>query len=65
QGRWVNWVKAAFEKYFLLKMKLGWGLPWFEILGLRILFGLSLLKNCDSVQEKAMNKNSLEASIKR
>ncbi|MFB2923684.1 MULTISPECIES: NAD(P)/FAD-dependent oxidoreductase [Aerosakkonema] len=55
QGRWVNWVKAAFEKYFLLKMKLGWGLPWFEILGLRILFGLSLLKNCDSVPEKAID----------
>ncbi|MGA9380051.1 MAG: FAD-dependent oxidoreductase [Phormidium sp.] len=45
QGRWVNWVKAAFEKYFLLKLKLGWGVPWFELLGLRILFGLSLLKN--------------------
>lgn len=44
QGQWVNWVKAAFEKYFLLKMKLGWGVPWFESLGLRILFGLSLLK---------------------
>ena len=48
QGQWVNWVKAAFEKYFLLKMKLGWGVPWFELLGLRILFGLSLLKNSDS-----------------
>jgi len=51
QGLWVNWAKAAFEKYFLLEMKLGWGLPWFEILGLRILFGLSLLKNCDLPQE--------------
>ncbi|GET37820.1 hypothetical protein [Microseira wollei] len=48
QGRWVNWVKAAFEKYFLLKMKWGLGLPWFEILALRIVFGLSLLKNCES-----------------
>lgn len=62
QGRWVNWAKAAFEKYFLLKMKLGWGLPWFEILGLRILFGLSLLKNCDSVPENVMNKKSLKPS---
>jgi len=51
QGPWVNWAKAAFEKYFLLKMRLGWGLPWFEIWGLRILFGLSLLKNCDSQPE--------------
>jgi NADH dehydrogenase, FAD-containing subunit len=64
QGRWVNWAKAAFEKYFILKMKLGWGLPWFEIWGLRIFCGLSLLKNCDSVQEQALNKNSLKPSIK-
>jgi len=46
KGRWVNWVKANFEKYFLLKMKLGLGLPWFEVLALRILFGFSLVKNC-------------------
>jgi sulfide:quinone oxidoreductase len=45
RGRWVNWAKTAFEKYFLLKMKFGLGLPWFERLGLRILFGFSLLKN--------------------
>jgi sulfide:quinone oxidoreductase len=48
KGRWVNWVKAAFEKYFLFKMKWGLGLPWFESLALRIVFGLSLLKNCES-----------------
>lgn len=45
QGRWVNWVKTAFEQYFMWKMRLGWGLPWFELLGLRILFGFSLVKN--------------------
>lgn len=50
QGPWVNWAKAAFEKYFMLKMKLGWGWPWLEIWGLRIFCGLSLLKNSDSVQ---------------
>ncbi len=44
RGRWVNWVKAAFEQYFMLKMQMGAGLPWFEALGLRLLFGLSLLK---------------------
>lgn len=45
KGRWVNWVKAAFEEYFLLKMRWGLGMPWFEKLGLRLLFGLSMLKS--------------------
>ncbi len=44
QGAWVNGVKAAFEWYFLIKMRMGLGLPWFENLGLKLLFGLSLLK---------------------
>lgn len=42
EGMWVNWFKAAFEHYFMAKMRLGLGLPWFEQLGLRLLFGLSL-----------------------
>ncbi|MDB9313167.1 FAD/NAD(P)-binding oxidoreductase [Spirulina sp. CS-785/01] len=42
QGRWVVWVKAAFERYFMLKMKMGWGVPWFEKLGLRMLFQVYL-----------------------
>ncbi|MGB5633371.1 MAG: hypothetical protein WBM86_11430 [Waterburya sp.] len=41
----MNWVKAAFEEYFLLKMRWGLGMPWFEKLGLRWLFGLSMLKS--------------------
>lgn len=45
RGRWVNWVKAAFEEYFLLKMRTGLGMPWFEKLGLRVLFGLSMLQS--------------------
>ncbi|MFW6296469.1 MAG: sulfide:quinone reductase, partial [Halothece sp.] len=57
KGLWVNWVKAAFEKYFLFKMKWGLGLPWFEKLGLRLLFGLSLLKNYDS-SSSALKKES-------
>ncbi|WP_449419785.1 NAD(P)/FAD-dependent oxidoreductase [Phormidium nigroviride] len=65
QGRWVNWAKAAFEKYFLIKMKLGWGLPWFEIWGLRILFGLSLLKNCDTVESQARTTSLLSLSGRR
>lgn len=60
RGSWVNWVKAAFEKYFLLKMKLGWGIPWFEVLGLRILFGLTLLKNCPMVKENLPVTNGIK-----
>ncbi|MGF1541206.1 MAG: NAD(P)/FAD-dependent oxidoreductase [Pleurocapsa sp.] len=48
KGRWICWVKTAFEKYFLLKMRWGWGMPWFEKLGLRLLFGLSMLKPMDA-----------------
>lgn len=42
EGVWVNWAKAAFEHYFLAKMRWGLGLPWFERFGLQLLFGLSL-----------------------
>ncbi|MGV2826707.1 NAD(P)/FAD-dependent oxidoreductase [Myxosarcina sp. GI1(2024)] len=51
KGRWVNWVKAAFEEYFLLKMRWGLGMPWFEKLGLRLLFGLSMLKSFQPSEE--------------
>lgn len=44
RGRWVPWVKAVFETYFLLKMKWGLAVPWFEHWGLQALFGLSLLE---------------------
>ena len=44
RGPWVVWVKAAFEEYFMVKMRIGVGLPWFEKLGLRTLFGLKMLK---------------------
>ncbi|WP_009545423.1 NAD(P)/FAD-dependent oxidoreductase [Crocosphaera subtropica] len=43
QGQWVNWSKTAFEQFFLLKMRLGWSVPWFERLALQGL-GLSLVK---------------------
>jgi len=42
QGKWVNWAKIAFEQYFLWKMRLGLGVPWFEKLGLKLLLGLKL-----------------------
>ncbi|EDX83613.1 Pyridine nucleotide-disulphide oxidoreductase domain protein [Synechococcus sp. PCC 7335] len=45
RGPWVVWVKAAFEEYFMVKMRTGVGLPWFEKLGLRTLFGLKMLKS--------------------
>ncbi len=54
QGRWVTWVKAAFEEYFMLKMRLGVGVPWFEQLGLQTLFGLSLIKSLPPTQEKEL-----------
>jgi sulfide:quinone oxidoreductase len=44
RGPWVVWVKAAFEEYFMIKMRYGAGMPWFERLGLRTLFGLQLFK---------------------
>ncbi|MEM9905960.1 MAG: FAD/NAD(P)-binding oxidoreductase [Cyanobacteria bacterium P01_D01_bin.44] len=45
RGPWVVWVKAAFEAYFMVKIRTGTGMPWFEKLGLRSLFGLKLFKS--------------------
>lgn len=44
QGPWVVWAKAAFERYFMLKMQAGLAMPWFERLGLRALFGVDLVR---------------------
>jgi sulfide:quinone oxidoreductase len=54
RGRWVNWVKAAFEKYFMFKMRWGLGMPWFEKLGLRLLFGLSMFQSLETDKEKPL-----------
>lgn len=54
QGRWVNWAKAAFEKYFMMKMETGTGVPWFERLGLKMLFGISLLKDFPKPEMKEL-----------
>ncbi|NJL54844.1 MAG: NAD(P)/FAD-dependent oxidoreductase [Leptolyngbyaceae cyanobacterium RM2_2_4] len=43
RGAWVSWMKTAFEKYFLMKMRLGTAVPWFERLGLRGV-GISLVE---------------------
>lgn len=43
RGPWVSWIKIAFEKFFLAKMRWGMSVPWFERWGLKIL-GLSLVE---------------------
>ncbi|MEN9280193.1 MAG: FAD-dependent oxidoreductase [Gloeomargarita sp. DG_1_4_bins_134] len=58
QGMWVNWAKAAFEHYFLAKMRLGWGIPWFEQWGLRLLFGLALAQPLASPLEVTDHEHS-------
>jgi sulfide:quinone oxidoreductase len=42
-GFWVSWIKFAFDKYFLTKMRLGWTIPWFERWGFRAI-GLPLVE---------------------
>lgn len=54
RGPWVVWVKLAFEEYFMQKMRWGAGVPWFERLGLRLLFGLSLLQSLPTLVEKEL-----------
>lgn len=44
QGKWVVWGKALFEQYFMAKMRLGAAVPWYERLGLRLIFGVDLVK---------------------
>lgn len=44
RGRWVPWAKQAFEIYYMTKMRVGAAVPWFESLGLKTLFGISLIK---------------------
>lgn len=44
QGKWVVWGKTLFEQYFMTKMRLGAAVPWYERLGLRLIFGVDLVK---------------------
>lgn len=65
KGRWVNWVKIGFEKFFLTKMRLGMAVPWFERWGLRVL-GLSLVEaiaKLEVVEVKEMSPISDECAI--
>jgi sulfide:quinone oxidoreductase len=41
---WVPLAKQAFELYYMTKMRMGSAVPWFERLGLKTLFGISLIK---------------------
>jgi sulfide:quinone oxidoreductase len=58
RGPWVVWAKAAFEEYFMVKMRTGLGMPWFEKLGLRTLFGLQMLKPLGMSQSKGLQPKS-------
>jgi sulfide:quinone oxidoreductase len=60
RGSWVNWVKVTFEKYFMFKMRWGLGMPWFEKLGLRFLFGLSMLQSLETDEENQLARVIIE-----
>ena len=51
QGWWVSWIKTAFEKFFLTKMRWGMSIPWFERWGLQLL-GLSLTEPIPASREQ-------------
>ncbi len=55
QGKWVVWGKAAFEQYFMTKMRLGAAVPWFERIGLKALFGVDLVRSQSSLAHPAAN----------
>ena len=42
----MHWVKSGFEKYFLWKVKTGDVEPWFEKMGLEVMFNLHLVEPC-------------------
>ncbi|WP_019500010.1 NAD(P)/FAD-dependent oxidoreductase [Pseudanabaena sp. PCC 6802] len=55
RGTWVGWMKKAFEQYFLMKMRFGTAVPWFERLGLHIV-GLSLVEPLSVKQDYNLNQ---------
>ncbi|ABW25508.1 NAD(P)/FAD-dependent oxidoreductase [Acaryochloris marina] len=57
-GRWVGWLKTAFERYFLAKMRWGAAVPWFERLGLRAA-GFSLLEAAPSTEPDSVREDVL------
>ena len=53
RGSWVVLAKVALEEYFMLKMRFGLGMPWFERLGLRVLFGVKLFSSLMPAEARA------------
>jgi sulfide:quinone oxidoreductase len=39
QGMWARYIKSAFERYFIWKIKSGNIVPFFEEEGLKLFFG--------------------------
>lgn len=54
QGQWVVWSKLAFERYFMNKMRMGIAVPWVERLGLKVLFGVDLVKSQSTSQSSSI-----------
>ncbi|HIC09644.1 MAG TPA: NAD(P)/FAD-dependent oxidoreductase [Aquificales bacterium] len=47
EGRWAHWMKEAFEKYFMAKVKYIKNItPWFEELGLKVMFDIEYIEPC-------------------
>ncbi|NPB05183.1 MAG: FAD-dependent oxidoreductase [Aquificae bacterium] len=46
-GRWAHWLKEAFERYFMFKVKFLRNItPWFEELGLKFMFDIEYIEPC-------------------
>ena len=46
KGVWAHYIKSAFEKYFMWKIKSGNIAPFFEEEGLKLLFGVKGVVPC-------------------
>ncbi len=50
KGKWLHYLKTAFEKYFIWKVKSGNIAPWFEEKVFEFLFKSKLVKLCSSCE---------------